>query len=52
MNFLSGINLVGAMAGGLVEYLSMLIGMRAVWLVVLGVYAAAWLTTRLAVGRD
>lgn len=43
-----GINLVGAMAGGLVEYLSMLIGMRAVWLVVLGVYTAAWLTTRLA----
>ena len=37
-----GINLVGAMGGGLVEYLSMLLGMRAVWLVILGVYLAAW----------
>jgi hypothetical protein len=39
-----GINLVGAMAGGLLEYTSMAIGMRAVWLVVLGVYALAWLS--------
>jgi len=43
-----GINLVGAMAGGLVEYVSMAIGMRGVWLVALGVYGLAWLTTELA----
>ena len=41
-----GINLIGAMAGGVVEYVSMLIGMRGVWLVVLAIYLAAWLTTR------
>jgi SAM-dependent methyltransferase len=40
-----GINLIGAMAGGFAEYLSMLIGMRAVWLLVLVVYLLAWLTT-------
>ncbi len=37
-----GLNLIGAMAGGLIEYLSMLIGMRQVWLVVLAIYALAW----------
>lgn len=42
-----GINLVGAMAGGMLEYVSMAIGMRAVWLVVLAVYLLAWLSTRL-----
>jgi spermidine synthase len=36
-----GMNLIGAMAGGMLEYLSMLIGMRAVWLVILGVYGLA-----------
>lgn len=41
-----GINLIGAMAGGLVEYSSMAIGMRAVWLVALGVYALAFAATR------
>jgi SAM-dependent methyltransferase len=43
-----GVNLVGAMAGGLLEYVSMAVGMRAVWLVVLGVYGLAWLTTELS----
>ncbi|MEM6456778.1 MAG: hypothetical protein AAF772_16930, partial [Acidobacteriota bacterium] len=38
-----GINLIGAMAGGLVEYVSMATGMRAIWLIVLAVYAGAWL---------
>ncbi len=42
-----GVNLVGAMAGGFVEYVSMLIGLRQVWLVVLVVYLLAWLSTRL-----
>ncbi len=41
-----GVNLVGAMAGGLVEYLSMLLGMRAIWLVALGVYLLAFLVAR------
>jgi SAM-dependent methyltransferase len=40
-----GLNLVGAMGGGLVEYLSMLLGMRAIWMVVLVVYLLAWLAT-------
>jgi hypothetical protein len=30
-----GMNLIGAMAGGFAEYASMLLGMRAVWLLVL-----------------
>ncbi|MCP4004066.1 MAG: hypothetical protein GY725_07720 [bacterium] len=37
-----GINLIGAMGGGLIEYISMAVGLRAVWLVALGVYALAW----------
>jgi SAM-dependent methyltransferase len=41
-----GINLVGAMAGGMVEYLSMLIGMRQVWLLIILVYAAALICSR------
>jgi len=45
-----GVNLVGAMAGGLVEYASMAVGMRAVWLLVFCVYALAWLTSRHARG--
>ncbi len=40
-----GVNLIGAMAGGFVEYVSMLIGLRGVWLVVLIVYLLAWLST-------
>jgi SAM-dependent methyltransferase len=43
-----GVNLVGAMAGGLLEYVSMATGMRAIWLLVLAVYGLAWLSTRLA----
>ena len=43
-----GVNLVGAMAGGTIEYVSMATGMRTVWLVALGIYLAAWLSTTLA----
>ena len=39
-----GVNLVGAMAGGLIEYSSMATGMRAVWLIAVLVYGAAWLS--------
>ncbi|MDZ4785440.1 MAG: hypothetical protein SGJ02_05120, partial [bacterium] len=41
-----GINLIGAMSGGMIEYLSMAIGMQAIWLVVVGVYGLAWITSR------
>ena len=47
-----GVNLVGAMAGGLIEYASMALGMRAVWLIVLGIYALAWVSTQLPARRD
>lgn len=43
-----GMNLVGAMGGGLLEYLSMITGMRAIWLLALVVYLGALLATRLA----
>ncbi len=43
-----GVNLVGAMAGGVLEYVSMLTGMRAVWLLVLVIYMLAWLAARRA----
>jgi len=46
-----GMNLIGAMLGGLLEYLSMLIGMRNVWLIALAVYLGAYLTTYFKVGR-
>jgi SAM-dependent methyltransferase len=36
-----GINLIGAMIGGLLEYASMLTGMRQVWLLIILVYIAA-----------
>ncbi len=36
-----GMNLVGVMCGGLFEYVSMLTGMRAVWLLVVVVYLSA-----------
>lgn len=39
-----GLNMIGAMAGGLAEYSSMLLGMRAVWLLVLAVYLCAILS--------
>ncbi len=45
-----GVNLVGAMAGGLIEYASMALGMRAIWLIALGLYALAWLSSVL-IGR-
>lgn len=42
-----GVNLVGAMAGGLLEYASMVTGMRVIWLLATLIYGAAWLTARL-----
>jgi SAM-dependent methyltransferase len=50
VGFPLGLNLIGAMAGGWLEYLSMVIGLRAVWLVALGVYALAWLVTEWSYG--
>ena len=46
-----GINLIGAMAGGLLEYASMALGMRGVWLIALGVYALAFAASRLSARR-
>jgi hypothetical protein len=46
-----GINLIGAMAGGWFEYLSMLTGMRAIWIIVLLVYAGALMATQLSAAR-
>jgi SAM-dependent methyltransferase len=43
-----GMNLVGAMGGGVLEYASMLTGMRAVWLMVLVLYLIAGLASRRA----
>ena len=37
-----GVNLIGAMAGGLLEYISMLHGMRSVWVVLAMVYFTAF----------
>lgn len=36
-----GINLIGAMGGGAVEYLSMWLGMNSIWYIVLGIYGVA-----------
>ena len=47
-----GINLVGAMAGGILEYFSMMFGMRAVWIIVLGVYVLAWGFSRRQIRTD
>jgi hypothetical protein len=44
--FALGVNLVGAMAGGGLEYLSMVLGMRAVWWIAACVYLAALLASR------
>jgi len=41
-----GMNMVGAMAGGSIEYLSMLIGMKNIWIVLVIVYLAAYLCNR------
>jgi hypothetical protein len=41
-----GLNLIGAMIGGFAEYASMLVGMRAVWLLIAAVYLAAWFCAR------
>jgi hypothetical protein len=45
VGFPLGLNLVGAMAGGWLEYLSMAFGLRSIWLVALLVYALAWFFT-------
>jgi hypothetical protein len=45
VGFPLGLNLIGAMAGGWLEYLSMVVGLRSIWLVALCVYALAWLFT-------
>ncbi len=44
-----GINLIGAMAGGLLEYASMAIGMRGIWLIALAVYGLAFAASQLAI---
>lgn len=40
-----GINLIGAMAGGLLEYFSMLTGMKSIWLLILVVYLLSCLAS-------
>jgi hypothetical protein len=47
-----GANLLGAMLGGTLEYLSLLIGFRALLLVVAGLYGLAYLTRPRAQRRD
>ncbi len=42
-----GMNMIGAMSGGSVEYFSMLLGMRSIWLILWGVYFFAFLSHRL-----
>ncbi|MFC1532496.1 spermidine synthase [Thermodesulfobacteriota bacterium] len=42
-----GINLIGAMAGGIIEYVSMVGGIRVVWAFILVIYLMAWLSTNL-----
>jgi len=46
-----GINLIGAMGGGLLEYASMAIGMRGIWLVALAIYGLALAASRLSARR-
>ena len=41
-----GVNLIGAMSGALLEYFSMLVGMRNVWLILVAIYLLARLTSR------
>ncbi|HOX37540.1 MAG TPA: hypothetical protein PL033_06090 [Candidatus Brocadiia bacterium] len=40
-----GVNLIGAMAGGFIEYSSMMVGMKAVWLIALVIYIVAWIAS-------
>jgi len=42
-----GMNMIGAMTGGAIEYLSMLIGMQNIWLILVVVYALAYSASRL-----
>ena len=42
-----GMNMIGAMAGGSIEYLSMLVGMKNIWLILLSVYFLAYVCNRL-----
>lgn len=46
VGFPFGINMVGAMAGGAVEYVSMLLGLRMIWLVLIAVYCVALVCSR------
>jgi hypothetical protein len=41
-----GMNMIGAMTGGSIEYLSMLIGMKNIWLILVVVYLLAFLCNR------
>ena len=41
-----GSNLLGAVLGGALEYLSMLVGLRALALLALALYLAAWVLAR------
>lgn len=47
-----GVNLIGAMAGAMLEYSSMVLGMRDVWLALIAVYAAALLLSREALAAS
>jgi hypothetical protein len=46
VGFAFGINMVGAMMGGALEYLSMLIGMKQIWIILVVVYFAAYYFSR------
>ncbi len=41
-----GLNLIGAMAGGIVEYLSMILGVAPIWFIASGIYGLAWMSSR------
>lgn len=41
-----GLNLIGAMAGGIVEYLSMILGVAPIWFIAAGIYGLAWYFSR------
>jgi hypothetical protein len=46
-----GMNMIGAMVGGSIEYLSMLLGMQNIWFILTVIYLVAWLCHRLKVRR-
>jgi hypothetical protein len=51
-NLAFGANLLGAMVGGVLEYVSLITGYRALLIVVAALYAAAFGLQRLAVSRS